>query len=157
MIKINRKLEYALIALKHLNQKVINASRDPSGHPVVVVSAKEIAETYGASFDLISRVLQVLVRIKVLRSSQGAQGGYSLDVSLEKLTMLELVEGIMGPLTIAKCLHVPTRCDLEAKCNIVFPIHHLNSRLIDFYRSIPVADLLVEGRSQEVVLMEAAL
>ena len=52
MIKIHRKVEYSLIALKHMSDR----------KPGQLTSAKEIAEVYGIPFDTVSRVLQQMAQ-----------------------------------------------------------------------------------------------
>ena len=66
MNKINRKLEYALIGLKHMRAKA----------PGELTSVKELATAYGVPFDAASRVMQILAQNGVLISEQGAHGGY---------------------------------------------------------------------------------
>ena len=60
MLKLTKKADYGLIALKHL------AMHGPSSS-----SAKEIAETYGIPSPLLSKILQKLVKNGFLRSEQG--------------------------------------------------------------------------------------
>ena len=92
MNKINRKVEYALMALKHMRAKT----------PGELTSAKEICDSYGAPFDGMSRVLQVLGQTGILKSEQGAQGGYQITRDLSKVSLQEVIESISGKIEIAK-------------------------------------------------------
>jgi Rrf2 family protein len=64
MLRLSKKADYALIAMKHLAQ---NAR--PS------TSAREIAEKYDIPIELLAKVLQRLVRTGLLASTQGTRGG----------------------------------------------------------------------------------
>lgn len=132
MNKINRKLEYALMALKHMTTKV----------PGELTTAKEVVDETGCPFDATARVLQTLAHKGLLKSEQGAHGGYLIVRDLSKVSLYELIEMILGPLGIAKCLHGEESCDLIDRCNILGPVGTLNRRLIEFYRSLTVAELL---------------
>lgn len=134
MMKLNRKVEYALIALKYMSSK----------KPGQLTSAKEIADRHGSPFDATSRVLQVMAQNGVLKSEQGPQGGYLIVRDLTKISFFQLHEMILGPLGITKCL-VKTGeidCGLVSKCNIMTPVKNLNSKLMDFLKSLPVAELV---------------
>ena len=72
MIKINRKVEYALIVLQHLQQS----------EPEVFVTARAICDQYHTPFDTTSRVMQIMNQRKILNSQQGTKGGYQLATDL---------------------------------------------------------------------------
>lgn len=135
MNKINRKVEYALIALKHMRAKA----------PGELTTAKELSSIYGSPFDVTSRVLQVLAQKGVLKSEQGAHGGYQITRDLSRVSLYQLVEMILGPILVAKCLHQDdgeVGCEIRGTCNIVSPVQTLNRKLADFYRGLSVAELL---------------
>lgn len=138
MLKITRKIEYSLVALQHL------ATR----HQGELTTAKEISELYGVPFDVIAKVMQALAQQGVLKSEQGPTGGYLVQKDLSKFSFFDLVETLEGPMGLARCLHQdkPTTCEIYSKCNIVSPISYLNEKLTDFYRAIPVSELLKQGR-----------
>lgn len=148
MNRIHRKVEYALIALKHMRAKA-------QGERTTV---KEIAGHYGCPTDVTARVLQALANHGVLLSEQGAHGGYMIAKDLSRVTFYELLEMTLGPLGVAKCLHESdeSSCDLRQTCNIVSPIQLLNRKLMDFYRSLTVADLIESGRATRVSPLGAA-
>ena len=68
MLRLSKKADYALMAMKHL---ALRGDRGSS-------SAREIAEQYDIPIELLAKVLQRLVRRGLLASHQGTRGGYQL-------------------------------------------------------------------------------
>ena len=133
MNKIHRKVEYALISLKHMKQK----------QPGQLTTVKEICRAYGCSFDATSRVLQMMVQKGLLKSEQGAQGGYLILRDLKKVSLLDLIEMVVGPISVVKCLDTgKEQCDMESRCNVIAPLAYLNEQIIGFYKGINVDDML---------------
>ncbi|MEY4615618.1 MAG: hypothetical protein RJB66_578 [Pseudomonadota bacterium] len=130
MFKLNRKVEYALIALKHMFHK----------RPGELTTAKEISDTYGCSFDTIARVLQILAHKNWLHSSHGATGGYVIVKDLSKMSFYQLSETLIGPLRLVKCLS--GSCKIKSNCNIVSPVQVLNDRLVDVYQKLSVQEII---------------
>ena len=73
MLRLSKKAEYALMALKDL------ASR-PSAE---AASARDIAERYAIPVELMAKVLQRLARKQILVSRHGTRGGYSAGAARE--------------------------------------------------------------------------
>ena len=71
MNKMNKKMEYALMALKHISLK----------QGAQLTSAKEIADLMHIPFEVIARVLQALSSRGLLKAEYGASGGYISDKS----------------------------------------------------------------------------
>ncbi len=139
MNKMNRKLEYSLMALKHMSLK----------RPGELTSAKEVSESYAAPFDATARVLQMMAQKGILRSEQGAQGGYQITRDLGKVSLQDLIETIQGPTRIAKCIGKDEPCEMQSSCNIVSPMLTLNQKLNEFYQNVSLKDLLFAGDHKE--------
>jgi len=131
-MKLNRKLEYSLMALRIMSEK----------RPGELTTAKEICDRCCCPVDATSKVLQVLARHQVLKSEQGPQGGYFIQKDLAKLSLYELTEMILGPLGVVKCLRSSMGCDIKQSCNIVAPMIALNSKLTDFYKKLGIQELI---------------
>lgn len=131
MFKLHRKIEFALMALKHMSEK----------RQGELTSAKEVSDSYGGSFDTIARVMQVLAQKGVLHSAQGVNGGYLILKDLSKVSMYDLSLILLGPVKLVKCLS-SSHCNLESNCNISTPMHVLNQHLINFYKNIYLKELL---------------
>ncbi len=136
MNKINRKLEYALIALKHMKAK----------SPGELSTAKEISQQFHIPFDATARVMQILAQKNILKSEQGVNGGYQIVKDLNKISLGELMEFILGPIFLAKCLHkedlLESPCEVIEHCSIMSPMSTLNRKLNEFYEGIKVGELL---------------
>lgn len=133
MFKINRKIEYALIALKHMSSK----------SPGQLTSAKEICELYHTPFDPTSRVLQIMTQNGILHAEQGAKGGYQIIKDLSKISTRELSDMIIGPIKITNCAHDNfSECDISSKCLISGAMVNLNDSIKNLFSTIMVADLI---------------
>jgi Rrf2 family protein len=130
--RLNRKVEYALMALKVMASKRAGE----------LTTTKEVIDKTGCPFDPTARVLQILAQHGILRSEQGAHGGYVLVRDLTRVSFFELNEWILGPMGVAKCLQADHACDLHERCNIVSPIGVLNRKLAEFYQNLSVGELL---------------
>jgi Rrf2 family transcriptional regulator, nitric oxide-sensitive transcriptional repressor len=133
MNKINRKLEYALVALKHMGLKRTQA----------LSTVKEICQIYGCPFDATSRVMQSMAQRSLLKSEQGAYGGYYIACDLHRVSLHDLIEVVLGPVGIAKCLSQGiSDCEIATTCNVTAPVLFLNNKLIEFYKSISLYEVL---------------
>ena len=137
MLKVNRKVEYGLVALKHMLGK-------PKGE---LTSVREICDHFGTPFDPVAHVMRILNSAGLVKSEQGARGGYRLQDHILDVTFGDFIEIIEGhALAFTDCLRVgDCRCTLMDRCNIVSPMHQLHDRLRVFLRSITLNELLVAG------------
>ena len=137
MNKMNRKLEYSLMALKHMATKI----------PGELTTAKEVSESYQAPFDATARVMQAMAQRGLLKSEQGAFGGYQITKNLANVTLNDLIEIIQGPTQITKCMQHGNKdedaCEIQSSCNIISPVVKLNQRLTDFYKSVSIQELIL--------------
>lgn len=147
MMKLNRKVEYALIALCYMQDK----------RPGELTSVKEIASLHGCSFNLTSRVLQKLAAAGILQSVQGAQGGYLIVKDLADVSFLQLNSLLTEPAGLTRCIQGKgAACEIQETCNIISPIKRLNEKLQEFYKSLSVSALL-NGPSRFVGAKEVEL
>lgn len=142
MLKINKKVEYALMALKHLSNE--NARKNSSGtDDAVLISAREICDQYGTPFDTMAKVMQVMNAHDLLKSVKGIKGGYYLNKSLDQITYMQLVRMIEGKDEIGRvCQSHKGMCELFNKCNIVTPVEQLNKKLNIFLETLTIQELL---------------
>ena len=78
------------------------------------VNAREIASRFEISEAHLSKVLQRLVKVGLLRSSRGPKGGFLLTRTPESITLLEVYESIEGTIKPSQCLLSAAICDGES-------------------------------------------
>lgn len=132
MNKMNKKMEYALMALKHISLKA-------DAH---LTSAKEIADQMHIPFEVTAKVLQALASRGLLKAEYGAGGGYSLARPLSEVSIHQLSEMLEGHVTLTKCLGHEEPCELSSTCNITSPISNLNKKVQEFYKSVSLSEVL---------------
>jgi Rrf2 family protein len=120
MLRLSKKADYALMAMKHL------ATRPDT----VSASAREIAEAYDIPVELMAKVLQRLVRRGLLASHQGTRGGYRLSRSPSVITVADIIQAIDGPLTVTACSSDVESCGQYSKCSIRDPLWRIKDRIV---------------------------
>ena len=80
------------------------------------VPAPGIAHGIEAPESFVSKVLQQLVQRGMVTSHRGVAGGFQLAVQPEKVSLLDVVEMIEGPLQINLCLPGEATCDRKSWC-----------------------------------------
>ena len=135
MLKLSRKSEYGIIALKHILNKRLGQTS----------SAREIAEQYHIPVELMAKVLQKLAKDGLLQSVQGINGGYALALSPKKISIADVVESIDGPIGIVECVTDEDECKCvqytTGVCNISDPFVQIQGKFKNFLSSISLADL----------------
>ena len=112
MLKLTKKADYGLIAVKHLAE-----CGDPSS-----CSAKDIADAYGIPQAALAKILQKLVKNNLLVSHHGTKGGYALARSAAKISVLEVIKAIDGPLLMTSCGDATHGCYQSVKCTVREPL-----------------------------------
>jgi len=136
MLRLSKKADYALIAMKHL------ALRPDTGNSS---SAREMAEAYAIPLELLAKVLQRLVRSRLLVSVQGTRGGYRLGRSPQAITVADVIQAVDGPVTVTACSPDDHRCDQYSQCNIRDPLWKIRGRILDALNTVSVAELAAEN------------
>ncbi len=142
MLKLTKKADYGLIALKHL------ATSAGGG----AFSAKDIADQYGIPLPLLSKILQRLARAGFLRSEHGTNGGYRLARQAGQISALEVIRALDGPVILTSCFTEHGRCGHSGKCTVREPLRRVHEGILGLLGNITISDLAGEGAGGGAVL-----
>jgi Rrf2 family protein len=134
MLRLSKKADYALMAMKHL---ALHGDRGSS-------SAREIAELYDIPIELLAKVLQRLVRRGLLASHQGTRGGYQLARTPGQITIADVIQAIDGPVAVTACSTGEASCEQFAKCNVRDPLWKVRERILAALAQCTVAELAAD-------------
>ncbi len=141
MLKLSKKADYGLIALKHL------AMHNGKGSH----SASDIAEVYGISTPLMAKVLQKLAKRGLVAARHGSSGGYTLARDPAQITALEAINAIDGPLFITSCVTQRGECDQTSTCTVREPLRRVNDSILEVLNKVTILQMTDDGGSSEVV------
>jgi Rrf2 family protein len=136
MLRLSKKADYALMAMKHL---ALRGDRGSS-------SAREIAEQYDIPIELLAKVLQRLVRRGLLASQQGTRGGYQLARRPIQISVADVIQAIDGPVTVTACSSEEGTgtCEQFAKCNVRDPLWRVRERILAALGECTIAELAAD-------------
>lgn len=133
MLRLPKKVEYGLIAIRHLASQ----SRDS------VVTAKEIAEKYDIPVELLAKVLQRLAKKGLITSYQGVKGGYTLSRKPSEITLSSIISAIDGPQNITHCFaESPEVCSIFSTCTIRNPLEKIQSNIDQAFSKVTLSEII---------------
>jgi FeS assembly SUF system regulator len=116
MLKLTKKADYGLIAMRHLAQHA----------DVGACSAKDLADIYGMPHEALAKILQRLTRAGLLESQFGINGGYTLARDPRTITALEVIRAIDGPLFMTSCNTAVRGCGQSERCTVREPLRKIS-------------------------------
>jgi len=141
MLELSRKSDYALRAVIYLAR--IPESR--YGRVSEIAKAKDIPQAF------LAQILPLLATRGVVRSQQGAHGGYALARPSESISFLEVIESVEGPLRLNKCVdsNHDDCCTILDSCEMQNVWSEAQQRMVDFLSGVTMADMLDGAASQQ--------
>lgn len=118
MFRLSKKADYGLIAMKHLAM-----------HSAESVSAREIAIQYHIPTELLAKVLQRLARKGLLVSHPGMNGGYLLARDPARISIVDVVEALEGPISMTPCDR-GSDCQQLQLCSVRDPLLKLRAKVV---------------------------
>jgi Rrf2 family protein len=146
MLKLTKKADYALMAMKHLAESASEGSR----------SAKDVADAYGIPPEALAKILQKLAKAGLLHSQYGTNGGYTLARAAHTISAFEVIQAIDGPLFITSCVTIRGECDQTDRCNIREPLRKVNESIEAVLKRIKISHMREESEEPATGTTKAA-
>jgi len=140
VLRLNKKTEYALLALRQL----ASASASPREAGTIAVgplTAKAIALRYNIPEMLLAKVLQRLKRHGLVTAAKGSGGGYRLARPLTEVPLLVVLNLFDGESSLVQCQEEHGACQQLAACDIRGPLAVLNRAMLAPLERMTLADL----------------
>ena len=159
MLGLTKKTDYALLALAYLAKHPLwGMAETPQA-----VRTRDIAAHHGLPLPILMNVLKELAKARLVKSVRGAGGGYVLARAPDRISVLDVVTAMEGPMRLARCVDnlpvVGQGCPFACKCGIQSAIHQLHDRLADFLTHMTLAEILEtdpHNRAREFMVIDVA-
>ena len=107
MLTLSREADYAVRLVVHMATSAGQRFR-----------AKELAVEEKVPESFLFKILQLLIKHRLVRSFRGVRGGYQLTADPAKLTLFGLLEMVEGPIGLNVCVMTGMGCPLQAGCAV---------------------------------------
>ena len=87
-MKTSRTTDYALLATVHIAQNYKDG----------MVLSTQISKEYNIPLEYLLKILLQLARANILRSKRGPNGGFVLARDAKKISLLQVIEAVDGPM-----------------------------------------------------------
>ncbi|HVZ40574.1 MAG TPA: Rrf2 family transcriptional regulator [Candidatus Kapabacteria bacterium] len=131
MLRLSKKIEYGLIALRHL-------ALLPDGESA---TAREIAEEYGIPADLCAKILSLLSKSGLARATEGMRGGYSIARAPAEISVHTVILAIEGEQHLTECMEHGS-CALHDLCTIKDPLRLLQEKITRTLTQTTIAEMI---------------
>jgi Rrf2 family protein len=131
MLKLTKKADYGLIAVRHL------AAHADLG----ACSAKDLAEMYSLPQEALAKLLQKLTKAGLLQSQQGTNGGYTLARDARHISALDVIRALEGPLFMTSCTTAKGSCEQTSRCTVREPLRKVSKSIEEVLGRLTIADM----------------
>jgi len=130
MLKLTRKLEYALIALRHMQMNEEKIS-----------STKQISKNYSIPLEILAKTLQHMSKLGYINAVKGPYGGYKIHKKIIDVNLTKFIEDLEGPVWLVNCF-IEDNCSQLNNCNIRKPINQINDNIRSVFNKINLNEII---------------
>lgn len=106
----------------------------------------DIAATEHIPSSFTAKILRRLVKAGLLRSTRGVSGGFGLARDAAEINLLDIVQGIEGPIQLTDCAPDPEHCTLSHDCPVSTVWFEVQRQMTDLLRQTTLEALLSTPR-----------
>ncbi len=121
------------------------------------IGLKQISTDLDLPMPFLAKILQQLAKNKLLRSTKGPNGGFSLLKDPEKITLYELVEIIDGKGIFTNCIIHDDTCAGVRKSKKPCPVHEdytkIRGELINLFKNRTLAELVLRINTYDRIII----
>ncbi len=111
-----------------------------------LVSKKEIASKCAIPTHFLSKIAQELQKARILEIKQGPKGGFILTKDPKNLTLLEVIEAIIGEIYLNDCIAHPNQCEASSKCAVHKVWNKARTQLRNTLNTVTFSELVADPR-----------
>ncbi len=128
---VRRNTDYAARLMVHLAKHYENGP----------ISTRTAAAQEQVPYQLACKLMQKLNNAKLVTSCMGPKGGFVLGAKPSKISLLEVVEAIQGPISINRCVRDKDVCSRNTICAVREKLADIQKNMIKRLAAITLEDL----------------
>ncbi len=143
MLRISKLTDYAIVILS------LMAKEDER-----TFATAELAERTAMAATTVSKILKMLAKAGIVRSTRGAKGGYQLCKPPQRTTVASVIDALEGPIAITECGVAHDSCQQAQSCHIRGNWNVINRAVRTALEAVTLTDMVNPhaAPSDEVVI-----
>ncbi len=106
------------------------------------LSAREIAVRQKIPYQFLRRILQELIRNKLVVSREGGSGGFKIDADPKKVSIVDVIKIFQGNIRVSDCMFRRKICQNRSNCILRKEIKRVERIIAKEFEGITLARLL---------------
>ncbi len=131
-MRINTRVRYAI-------RMIADVAKHGGGGPIPL---KDVARRQQISRLYLSQLAAPLKNASLLKSIWGNNGGFELGRPASKITLLEIMEAVDGPVAVLDCVLDPGACNRADYCECLGIWREVNEAIVKTLERYTLADLI---------------
>lgn len=140
-MKLSTKCRYGVRAMLEIGRQYT--------HEGTPVKRKDISKAQDISHGYLENILIALKSHKLIRTTRGANGGFILEKSPDKITLLDLVLALEGSIAPVDCIENKTVCAKSGFCVARLAWEKLHIAQTTTLAAISLQDLLDAEKAEQ--------
>ena len=130
MIKISKLTDYAVVVLTRMGRR-----RE-------MQTVAELADATGIPAPTVAKLLKPLAAAGLVVSQRGANGGYTLSLDPERISVAAIITALEGPIAVTECVsEADSACGVERLCPMRGNWQRINRAVQNALEEVSLADM----------------
>jgi Rrf2 family protein len=134
MMELTRKGEYAIRGIVYLAGKPLDK----------VCLLSDIAAAVDVPPTFLAKIFRQFSKMGLVKSFRGTGGGFMLGRAPEKITLLEVVEAVEGPIAPNRCSTNAADCERSGSCTVHPVWKRVQDEVRGALKSVTLKELVTE-------------
>lgn len=131
MIKLSKMTDYGVVIMSEM-AKIEGR----------IMTAPDLSLHTGLAVPTAAKILRILAKSDLVKSSRGAHGGYQLDRDPENISIAEIVRVMEGPVAVTSCVdESEINCSVETCCPMRGGWNKINRAINSAMEEVTLADM----------------
>ncbi|MCG8485788.1 MAG: Rrf2 family transcriptional regulator [Clostridia bacterium] len=136
---LSSKTRYGLKAIYEIG---LNANKKP-------ISLNNIAEKYDISLSYLEQIIALLKKDKLIKSTRGPHGGYSLAREPSSISVGEIIRSLEGSYAPTDCVEENDHCYNATSCVTRSVFKKINDSISQVVNNMTLQDLINDEKGDE--------
>ncbi len=106
------------------------------------LSVQQIAKQQRIPYQFLRRILQGLVKNKLIISKEGSRGGFKIDKDPSLVSIVDVITIFQGNIQISDCMFRKKLCDNRSSCVLRKQINRIEKLVVKEFKGISIGRLL---------------